>query len=68
MVMKSIPPKSGGELGWDLHWKPLGGLFFGSGIWRLFLHDFWRAFSIKIQAVKLGEMDRWRVSFVFSWG
>ena len=34
MVMKSIPPKSGGELGWDLHWKPLGGLFFGSGIWR----------------------------------
>ena len=43
-------------------------VFWFGNLAGLFLHDFWRAFSIKIQAVKFGEMDRWRVSFVFSWG
>jgi len=54
MVMKSIPPKSGGELGNDLHWKPLGGRF-----WRIFCPSKFRrwidgrvSFSFSMKGVK----------------
>ena len=54
MVMKSIPPKSGGELGNDLHWKPLGGRF-----WCMFCPSKFRrwidgrvSFSFSMKGVK----------------